>query len=1052
MTKSRSIAAASLAGAILFAPLLLAQSDGSKLFSDMRWREIGPYRGGRTRALSGVASQPNVFYIGAVNGGVWKTTDYGRTWDPIFDHEPTGSIGAIAVAASNPDIIYVGSGEGLQRPDLSTGDGIYKSTDAGRTWTHLGLRNGQQIPHIAVDPRDPNRLFVAVLGHPYGPNEERGVFRSTDGGQTFQKVLYKDENTGANDVELDPANPDVVYACLWEARQGPWENAAWGGTNGGIFKSTDGGSTWNQLTQGLPPGGVVQANLAIAPSDPNRLYAAVAIQRALGIYRSDDAGSTWSQITTDPRPAARIGGGDAPVPAVDPKNPDIVYSASVVTWKSIDGGKTWTGIRGAPGGDDYQSIWINPNNSEIILIVSDQGAIVTVNGGRTWSSWFNQPTAQMYHANADNSFPYRVCSGQQESGSACVKSRGNDGEITFRDWHPVGVEEYGYAVPDPLDPDLVYGGKVTRYDRRTGQTANIGPIPVRSAKYRMLRTAPLAFSPVDPHILYFGANTVWETRNGGKTWREISPDLTRKTWEVPASVGKYREDPSAKPEQRGVIYALAPSPLDAARIWAGTDDGLIQITTDGGLHWKNVTPPSLTPWAKVSVIDAGHFDRDTAYAAINTFRLDDLHPHVYRTHDGGKTWTEIVNGLPDGADVNAVREDPKQKGLLFAGTEDQVYVSFDDGDHWQSLRLNMPATSVRDVIVKNDDLVAATHGRGFWILDDITPLRQADPSVASSSAYLFKPETALRVRWDTNTDTPIPPDEPAGQNPPDGAIIDYYLDSSTSGPVTLEILDSSGKLVRRYSSTDPIPEVNPMLDIPKYWVRPPEHLSDEAGMHRFLWDMHYPSLPEHGRGEYPMQAVFHDTAPAVIAPWVMPGSYTVKLTADGKTYSQPLIVKMDPRVLTPAAGLLQQFALSKQIYDDLSASTIAASQLASLRSQLAEIKKQSPQGASAEAIEAFDKKALALEGAPTGRFGGRGAAPATDTLNLVNGQLGALMQTLQEADVTPTAAEISAVSDRRQALAKLMPRWRDLKSRDLPALNVQLKQANLPEVVLDGNH
>ena len=491
----------------------------------MRWRYIGPYRGGRTRACAGVPSQPNVFYIGPVNGGVWKTNDYGRTWTPIFDDQPTGSIGAIAVAPSDPNIIYAGSGEGLQRPDLSVGDGIYKSTDAGRTWTHLGLRNGQQIPQIAVDPRDPNRLFVAVLGHPYGPNEERGIFRSLDGGQTFERVLYKDENTGANDVELDPSQPNTVYAAMWEARQGPWENGAWSGTNGGVFKSTDGGTTWHPLTQGLPEEGVVQANLAIAPSNPSRLFAAIATPRSTAIYRSDDAGENWSQATTDARPAARIGGGDNPMLAVDPKNPDIVYSASVVTWKSTDGGKTWTGIRGAPGGDDYQKIWINPDNPNTLLIVSDQGAIVTVNGGETWSSWYNQPTAQMYHATADNSFPYRVCGGQQESGSACVASRGNDGEITFREWHPVGVEEYGYAAPDPLDPDLVYGGKLTRFDRRTGQVENVAPKPIRTADFRALRTAPVMFSPVDPHVLYFAANTVWKTRDGGRNWQQISPDL-----------------------------------------------------------------------------------------------------------------------------------------------------------------------------------------------------------------------------------------------------------------------------------------------------------------------------------------------------------------------------------------------------------------------------------------------------------------------------------------------------------------------------------------------
>jgi photosystem II stability/assembly factor-like uncharacterized protein len=908
---------------VLAASLASAESYDAKLFGEMRWREIGPYRGGRTRACSGVPSQPNVFYIGAVNGGVWKTNDYGRTWTPIFDDQPTGSIGAIAVAPSDPNIIYVGSGEGLQRPDLSVGDGIYKSTDAGKTWTHLGLRDGQQIPQITIDPRDPNRLFVAVLGHPYGPNEERGIFRSLDGGQTFEKVLYKDENTGGNAVELDPAQPDTVYAALWEARQGPWENGAWSGTAGGIFKSSDGGKNWRPLTKGLPQEGVVQANLAIAPSNPSRLFAAIATPRSTAIYRSDDAGENWLQATTDSRPAARIGGGDNPMLAVDPKNPDIVYSASVVTWKSTDAGKTWTGIRGAPGGDDYQKIWINPDNPNTILIVSDQGAIVTVNGGETWSSWYNQPTAQMYHAAADNAFPYRVCGGQQESGSACVASRGNDGEITFREWHPVGLEEYGYAAPDPLDADLVYGGKLTRFNRRTGQVENIAPKAIRPADFRVLRTAPVLFSPIDPHVLYFAANTLWKTRDGGRTWQQISPDLSRKTWDVPANVGKYRDTPTAKPSQRGVIYALAPSPLEINRIWAGTDDGLIHMTVDGGAHWKDVTPPALTPFAKVSILDAGHFDAQTAYAAVNTLRLDDMRPHILRTRDGGKTWTEIVNGIPGGAPVNVVREDPKRKGLLFAGTEREVYVSFDDGDHWQSLRLNMPATSMRDLIVKDDDLVVATHSRGFWILDDITPLRELTAQVADAGAFLFRPQTAIRVRWDMNTDTPLPPDEPAGQNPPDGAIVDYTLGSSAAGTVTLEISDGAGHLVRRYSSDDPVEPIDPTLAIPAYWVRPPHPLSNAPGMHRFLWDMHYQPVRE-GRPNYGMQAVVHDTAPANEAPWVLPGRYTVKLTANGQSYEQPLIVKMDPRVKTSAADLTQQFAASKQIYDSILASFQAA--------------------------------------------------------------------------------------------------------------------------------
>ncbi len=673
-----------------------AQQYSPNLFGEMRWRHIGPYRAGRTKAATGIASQPNVFYIGVNNGGVWKTTDFGRTWKPIFDDQPTGSIGSIALAPSDPNTIYVGSGEGLQRPDLSVGDGIYKSTDAGKTWTHLGLRDGQQIPEIIVDPINPNRLFVAVLGHPYAANEERGVFRSTDGGRTFQKVLYKDENTGAFDLEFDPADSNTIYATLWESRQGPWENGVWSGTNGGIFKSVDGGNTWAKLTKGLPadPDGVVLAELAVAPSSPRRLYATVNSARGsgTGIYRSDDAGDNWTRISTDNRPMARL---SEESPAVDPKNPDIVYIAAVVTWKSTDGGRTWNAFRGAPGGDDYQRAWINPNNPDILILSSDQGAVITVNGGESWSSWYNQPTAQMYHVMTDNAFPYRVCSGQQESGSACVSSRGDDGQITFREWRPVGVEEYGYVAPDPLNPDLVYGGKVTRYNRRTGQTKNVTPKPVRPADFRTLRTAPLVFSMADPRVMFFGSNKVWRTADGGESWKEISPDLTRKTFEVPPTIGKYRPADSAKATQRGVVYTIAPSYVDINRIWAGTDDGLIHTTADGGLHWTDVTPPQLTPFSKVSVIDAGRFDPLTAFAAINTLRLDDMKPHIYRTHDGGKTWMPITNGLPDFGPADVVREDPKRKGLLYAGTERHVAVSFDDGDHWQSLRLNMPATSVR---------------------------------------------------------------------------------------------------------------------------------------------------------------------------------------------------------------------------------------------------------------------------------------------------------------------------------------------------------------------
>ncbi|MGN6185773.1 MAG: WD40/YVTN/BNR-like repeat-containing protein [Thermoanaerobaculia bacterium] len=891
---------------------LLAQVEPSR-FNEMRWRHIGPFRGGRTVAAVGIPSKPNVFFIGVNNGGVWKTTDYGRVWMPIFDAQPTGSIGAIAIAPPDPSILYVGSGEGLQRPDLSTGDGIYKSTDGGKTWTHLGLRDGQQIPTIVVDPKNPTRLFVAVLGHPYGPNEERGIFRSLDGGKTFEKILYRDADTGGIDVILDPSNANIVYAALWEARQGPWENGVFTGPGSGIYKSIDGGTTWKQLTNGLPKGEALgRAGLEVAQSDANRLYAIAGTSKdSGGVYRSDDAGETWTRINTDERLWGRPG--DFNEVRADPKNADVVYVANVVTWKSIDGGKTFAALRGAPGGDDYHRLWINPNDPNIILNASDQGAVITVNGGATWSSWYNQPTAQMFHINADNAFPYRVCGGQQESGSACVPSRGDEGQITYRDWTPVGVEEYGYAVPDPLDPDIVYGGRITRYDRRTRLAEDITPKPLRSADYRVVRTQPSIFSPVDPHVLYFASNTLWKTSNAGRDWTQISPDLTRKQWAVPANVGKYASTPAAQPKQRGVIYTIAPSPLNGNRIWIGTDDGLIHVTTDGGKTWSDVTPKELVPWAKVSILEASHFDENTAYAAINTFRLDDLRPHIYRTKDGGKTWTHITNGIPNNGIINVVREDHKKRGLLFAGSETEAYVSIDDGMHWQSLRLNMPASSIRDLIVKDDDIAVATHARGFWILDNIEPLRQTQN--ISGNAYLFAPQKAWRFRWNKNTDTPLPADEPVGQNPPEGAIIDYWLGTAVND-ATLEILDERGNVVRRYSSADEPVVPKDTGNVPWYWIRPERALPTSAGMHRVTWDLRYPPMPEKTPG-YPIAAVPFDTPVNPTSPLAMPGTYTLRFTAGGNSFTQSLTLEMDPRVKTPRAGLQEQFEQSMQVYSML---------------------------------------------------------------------------------------------------------------------------------------
>jgi photosystem II stability/assembly factor-like uncharacterized protein len=1017
------------------------------LYSDLHWRMVGPFRGGRTRAATGVPTQPNVFYMAQVNGGVWKSDDYGRTWNPIFDHESTQSIGAIAVAPSDPNMVYVTSGEGLHRPDLSVGNGIYKSTDAGKTWTHLpGLRDGQQIPAIVVDPRDPNKVIAAVLGHPYGPSEERGIYRSTDGGQTWQKVISKDENTGGSDVEIDSSNPDVVYASMWEAREGPWEDRnVFNGPGGGLFKSTDGGGTWRQLKKGLPDD-LSQIYVAIAPGDSKRLYATLATASGkLDVYRSDDAGESWSKITDDGRPSGRIGGGDLPIPRVDPKNPDVVYVASTVTMKSSDGGKNWVSFRGAPGGDDYQNLWINPNNGNIILLVSDQGAIVTVNGGQTWSSWYNQPTAQLYHAIADNSFPYRVCAGQQESGSVCIRSRGNDGAINFRDWHPVGVIEYGYVAPDPLDPDLVYGAgrtEVSRFHWSTGQVQNITPIPLRTPQYRANRTEPLMFSPVDPHILYYATNVLFKTTDGGTSWQTISKDLTRENPGAPPSVATLLNKGADK--QRGVIYALAPSFKDVNTLWAGTDDGMLWITRDGGKSWNDITPKELTPWSKVTQTSASHFDEQTAFASVSRFRINDMHPYLYRTRDGGKSWTLITSGLPEFGPVDTVREDPVRKGLLYAGTENSVWVSFDDGDHWQSLQLNLPHTSMRDLWIHEDDLIVATHGRGFWILDNIAPLREAATGLANS-AHLYAPAQAYRLQRNTNTDTPLPPDEPMAPNPPDGAIIDYYLPAAASS-VTLEILDAKGQPVRRFSNSDK-PEISEeelqKQLIPLYWVRAHRHLSTEAGMHRWVWDLHAPS-PASMRHDYPIAAIAHDTPRGPLGPTALPGTYQVRLTVDGKSFTAPLTVKMDPRIKTPLSGLQKKAQAETRLSDAMTETTQSILQANSINSQLEKLTQSG--GAAKNAVADFQKKLNAL----VGTLGGFFTPPSPEvTLNRANGEASTLYQQIWQVDAEPTSSQMAALDAAERASSDVLKRWNDFKNTSLPELNRVLRESQAPEVRVD---
>ena len=883
------------------------------LTSGLQWRMLGPFRGGRVDAVCGVIGRPNEFYFGAVNGGVWKSVDAGRVWKPIFDAQPVASIGALAVAPSAPDTVYVGSGESTLRDSVGYGNGMYKSTDAGKSWAHIGLEGTQHIGKIAVDPKNANVVFVAAIGHLYAPNAERGVFRSTDGGKSWQKVLFKNENVGAIDVVIDPTDSRIVFASLWNTRRPPWFTyAPSNGPGGGMYKSTDGGTSWKQLTNGLPVDGMGKSGIAIAASNPKRLYAVVdnlvpekpaaggapaATTAAAapppgqgGFFRSDDGGEHWTKMSSDQALWGR--GWYFEHVTIDPRNPDIVYVPNVSVSRSMDGGKSWSALRGSPGGDDYHQAWISPDDTNTMIVASDQGAIITRNAKAdpsdvTWSSWLNQPTAQIYHLSVDYRFPYWVTGAQQDSGPVAVRSRGKFGELSMREWEPIGAGgESGFTAGDPLNPGIIYGESGNRFDLELNVPVPGTTSPHAPETARTDWTQPLVFSKAD-HALYYSNQFVFRTTDGAKTWMQISPDLTRPDPGVPAAL----DTASGSNKRRGVVYTIAPSPVQAPVIWVGTDDGLVHVTADHGANWQNVTPPGVTSWSRVTTMEASHFDVAGAYASVDRHQLQDFTPHIYRTRDSGKTWQRIVNGLPNDGYVHVIREDPVRKGLLFAGTERGVFVSFDDGDNWQSLQINLPVTSNRDFEIYGNDLIVATHGRGFWVIDDISALRQFNATVRNADAYLFKPADAINFIQGDDNGTPLQKDEAQALNPPTGAVIDYYLKNPVSGAVTITILDTNGATVHEFSSTGTaavrgrrggrggvgIPNASAL------WNTPAQPLSALAGLHRVVWRTAAVS-GQNGDGQ--------NTAPTP----AFLGTFTAKLTVNGMSYTQTFTVKPDPRV------------------------------------------------------------------------------------------------------------------------------------------------------------
>lgn len=1039
--------------------LLQAKPIDSGLYSGLHWRLIGPFRAGRVVAVAGVPGEPNHFYFGSVGGGVWETVNAGRTWDPIFDKEPVASIGAIAVAPSDPNVIYVGSGEADIRSSFSTGNGIYKSTNAGKTWTHIGLVDTYQIGSVLVDLKDPNIVYVAALGHGYAANAERGVFKSTNGGQSWKKVLFKDADTGAVDLAFG-GDSQTIFAALWQTRRPPWSvYPPSDGPGSGLYKSTNGGETWKPVTgHGFPGSGLGRIGLAVAPSNPRVVYANVAAKQGEGgLYRSEDGGTNWTHVTGDSRIWARwwyFGG-----VTVDPKNPDVVYIMNTATYKSTDGGRSFLPFKGAPGGDDYHTAWVDPNNSKHIILGVDQGTTITLDGGKTWSSWYNQPTGQFYHVTTDNRFAYNVYGAQQDSLSVKLPSRTDYGDytsgISAMDFLPIPTGgESGYAAPDPLNSRYIFGpaivrpfnGDVTRFDTLTKQVEDVSPtLEYPGVTYRSTWTLPVLFSRLDPHVMYSSHQMLFRTDNGGQSWSVISPDLTRENPGVPANLDPVTaRDTVIQGPRRGVIYTVAPSPIQKGEIWAGTDDGLIWLTHDEGGHWENVTPKGLTAWSKVGIIEASNFDAKTAYAAVDRHRLNDYKPYIYITHDAGRSWTLAVNGIPAGDFVNVVREDTKKQGLLYAGTEKHVYVSFDGGANWQSLQLNLPVTSMRDIDVHGDDLVLATFGRGFWILDDMTALRQLHEGSDQPAATLFKPAVAYRVRPGGFLSTPFPKDEPQADNPPNGALIDYYLKADASTPVTLEILNAQGQSVRRFSSADTPPKLDlQTMPISPDWTPTVVMLSNRAGMRRFVWNLHH-ALPEALTGNGMYRFVNGDGL------WALPGQYTVKLTVAGQSYSQPLEIREDPRVQISGAALQAQYNLGRHIESERMKIAGACAQAGRLRVQLSKVRGKASENLGRK-IDAVIKKIDGVAGVkPEDNPANSVGLPTTDFVSLIylQGAYANLAASVEGDDAAPSIGKIETLAKYQKALDSALAKWQNLKTDELPRLNDELKSAGLEQVNL----